>query len=230
MSKLSKISNIVLAIFMLILLLCFQARAADFLCLHYKDDPLTPVTCQFLADRFGFTSELYSEYAGEKHTIIWLAGFGTPDGFWADPEGGHRIPWGTIVKRYKADVLIVEACYSGQVFRYNIPEGMTVITSTNEFSVSTNTPEEWSNWDYLPTLASMLYCYIYKDGGCKKYIGCYGPDFDPQVCQMAMFFANCEKKGHGDELLDMVQKYPEYHPNFSIGTAMINGKPWRKIK
>ena len=228
MSKLSKISNIVLAIFTLIFLLCFQVRAADFLCLHYKNDPLTPVTCQFLADKFGFASELYSEYAGEKHMVIWLAGFGTPDGFWADPEGKHRVSWSTIVKKYKADVLIVEACYSGQVFRYNIPKDMIVITSTNESSVSTNTPEEWSNWNYLSTLASMLYCYIYKDEGCKKYIGCYGPNFDPQVCQMSMFFTNCSKKGHGDELLDMVQKYPNYHPNFSIGTVLINGKPWRE--
>ena len=230
MYKLNKNISIILAAFMLMLLLCSQTKAADFLCLHYKNDPLTPITCQFLADKFGFTSNLYKNYAGKKHTVIWLAGFGTPDGFWTNSEGKYRVPWSTIVKKYKADVLIVEACYSGQVFRYNVPKGMTVITSTNEFSASTNTPEKWSNWDYLPTLASMLYCCIYKDEACKKYIGCYGPDFDPQVCQMSMFFHNCKRKGHGDGLLDMVQMHPDYHPNFSIGTVMINGKPWRQIK
>ena len=228
--RLYKNLAILLILCLSISLLYNQARAADFLCLHYKKDPLTPETCQFLANKFGFTSKLYKNYTGKKHTIIWLSAFGTPDGFWADPGGKHRVPWNTIVNKYKADVLIVEACWSGRVFDYNIPKGMTVITSTNRCSVSVNTPEEWSDWNYLPTLASMFYCYASKDPTCKKYIGCSGPNFDPQVCQMAMFFANCKRKGHGNGLLDMVQMHPDYHPNFSIGTVMIDGKPWRKIK
>ena len=221
---------IVLTICLLILLLCNQTRAADFLCLHYKGDPLTPVTCQFLHDKFGFDSKLYADYAGKKYSIIWLAAFGTPDGFWADPEGKHRIPWNTIVGKYKAAILIVEACYSGQVFRYKIPKGITVITSTNESSVSVNTPEEWSDWNYLPTLASMFYCFYSEDPTCKKYVGCSRSNFDPQVCQMSIILHSCAERGYRNTLLNSVQEWPEDHPNFSIGTVMINGKSWRQIK
>ena len=230
MFKLNKNISIILATFMLMLLLYNQTRAADFLCLHYKNDPLTPETCQFLADKFGFGSQLYKNYAGKRHSIIWLAGFGTPGGFWVDPEGKDKVSWGILATKYKANVLVVDACYSGRVFYYNIPKGMTVITSTNKCSVSINTVEKWTNGNYTPTLASMLYCFYSEDPGCKKYVGCTANSFDPQVCQMSIILHSCAEKGYRNILLNSVQEWPADHPNFSIGTAMINGKPWRKIK
>ena len=230
MSNLYKRIIVSLVICLSIFLLCFQARAAYFLCMHYKNDPLTPETCQFLADKFGFSSQLYKNYAGEKHSIIWLAGFGTPNGFWADPKGKDKVSWGTLATKYKADVLVVDACYSGRVFDYNIPKGMTVITSTNKCSVSINTVEKWTNGNYIPTLVSMIYCFYSKDPTCKKYVGCTANSFDPQVCQMSIILHSCAQEGYRNVLLNSIQEWPAYHPNFSIGTVMINGKPWRKIK
>ena len=209
-----------------VLSLCTQVQAGKFLCLHYKNDSLTPATCQFMHDKFGFDSKLYSQYAGEKYDIIWLAGFGTPDGFWFDSEGNNRVSWGILATKYKTKILIVDACYSGRIFGYPIPKDMTIISSTNAYSVSVNTPEEWSNEKYIASLASMLYCLL-GNVDCRKYIGCDKENFDPQVCQMSIIMHSCANWNYRRNMLRGIQKYPQDHPDFSIGTVLVNGRPWR---
>lgn len=210
-----------------ILSLCTQAYAGRFLCLHYKNDSLTPTTCQFLHDKFGFDSKPYSQYTEKKYDIIWLAGFGTPDGFWSDSEGNNRVSWGALATKYKVKILIVDACYSGKIFDYPIPKGVIIISSTNACSVSVNTPEKWSNGEYIASLASMFYClYI----GSQKYIGCSGNKADPQVCQMSIIMHSCANWNYRNILLRDIQEYPQYHPDLSIGTVLLNGKPWRSLK
>jgi hypothetical protein len=203
--------------------LCNPAKASDFLCLHYQDDTLTTNTCKFLSDKFGFSSELYSDYSGEKYSIIWLAGFGTPEGFWADSKGDIKRPWGSLVNEYNTDVLIVDACYSGRVFDYETPNNMMI----NAYSVSANTEEKWLHKGYIASLASMIYCVLTQDMGCKKYIGCIGVA-DPQVCQMSIILNSLSDPIKQGNALRGVYKYPKYHPNFSIGTVLIDGVPWRR--
>lgn len=229
MKKLFK--NFVVLLFVCVMclgsFLCSPAKASDFICLHYQDDTLTPNTCKFLSNQFGFSSELYSDYTGEKYSIIWLAGFGTPEGFWADSRGNEKLFWGSLVNEYNTDVLIVDACYSGRIFDYETPSNMMIISSTNAYSVSTNTEEEWLHDGYIASLASMIYCVLTQDMGCKKYVGCIGVA-DPQVCQMSIILNSLSDPIKQGNALRCIYRHPEYHPNFSIGTVLIDGVPWRR--
>ena len=174
---------------------------------------------------------LHHRHFIDNNDIVYLSGFGTPDGFWLTYDGKQRLNWCELINNLHTRILLIDSCYSGMVFNCkdfnkNIP---IIITSTLDDAVSVNVPVETKYVSgYTSSFSLMLYLIISQD---KNYItnaddlpGCFGDIIDPQGCQLSII---CKLNNFTDHSFYRLIKYKDYHPNLSIGVTMINGKPWR---
>ena len=220
---------IALTLTLLLFLLLTAASATRVLCLYYSAVDLTLRNCSlfrqtaeaFFADDVEFEYAPYSPFRlAENVDVVYLSGFGTLEGFWEDAQGRSVVPWCELIQRIRAPVVLIDACYSGEVATCDL-DGKVVLTSTGRQAASFNLPLT-SAWGNVSTFAAALYCLTHQDHpDCAPKVGCVVGD--PQLCHLGFLidaftgYRNIEDKLRRTDL----------HPDLQIGVIHLNGQPLR---
>lgn len=194
---------------------------------------LPETNCEYfdsVCDSLGISNQIlpiskFSIEAAGKFDVVYLSGYGDPEGFIPDVHEGYgtyaHIPWKDIAQ-IDTSVLLIDACFSGYVFDYP-DKAPTVITSAYK------TPS-WNimvDEDNVSSFVTMLRCMYDTSYTCPLNIrtcsvgnGLFSTP-DPEDCQFNLIVDRLFRRGTGSFSIE------QWKP-FSVSTTYINGEPWRK--
>ena len=198
-------------------------------CLYYPNVPFTADTCSLFATTarnfFGEGTEVnlipYDDvWLSIDVDVLYLAGFGSPYGYWRDSYGDSVIPWCDLANRVRAKVLLIDSCYSGEAAR--CPTDKLLITSTGFQALSVNMPVS-SRWGNVSSFVVALYCLTTHEY-CQEYVACQRRD--PQLCHLQLIVEAL--KTYEDRLPNSSLSDVNLHPDVQVGVIHLNGGPFRE--
>lgn len=211
------------------------SASSKFVCLYYPQVSMTERSCKVWTEALqaavGPVIVVKKPISSEalktaKDGMLYVAGFGWKEGLWMDVEGEQILDWCEFVRTVTARVVFVDACYSGELAKCELPAGKIFVTSTGKQALSVNVPSN-SRWGNVSAFVAMLWCMT-RPGVCKEASACEEA-VDPQLCQLQLsLLALAEYWPRLSRTLSRVWKGRLLHEDLQVGLVHVNGKPLRE--